>query len=326
MRLLAVLLLAGLTAPVLADEAKAPEPKPVKLGLRVVRVMPESHQALLYDKNRGTHVLVEVGKSIEGFIVRDIDEDEVTLAADGTSIVLAAPDQTPHPPMRGARELPGIAAVAKPADPYAAPTTPLPPADAAPVDPYGDVRAVEAPKVVDAGDGGVRVVTATGAAPATAQPAPPTPAPIVMGLEPARAIVTSGLTIDPAVAVVIPASPTETPPSPAPAPAAPVEPSELAITLGRAEVATALTDFAKLAASARGAFTPAGLRLDKLAEGSLYLKAGLMPGDIVSAVDGKPLHSIDDAADLYARAGGLKAATVLLVRNGKPLTLRVAIR
>ena len=45
--------------------------------------MPETHQALLYDKAAGTHVLVEVGKSVDGFTVEDIDEDEVTLVGDG---------------------------------------------------------------------------------------------------------------------------------------------------------------------------------------------------------------------------------------------------
>lgn len=336
MRLLAVLLLAGLTAPVLADEAKTPEPKPVKLGLRVVRVMPESHQALLYDKNRGTHVLVEVGKAIEGFTVQDIDDDEVTLAADGASIVLAAPDQgwRKHGPARADREVPGIATPTKPADPYAPPpvTTNSPaPAEVAPVDPYGDVRTVEAPKAIDTTE--PRVVSATGA-PVTPAPAatPPAAAPIAAtpittaAAPPATApaapapITTAGLQIDPAVAVVIP--PTAEPAAPDAAP----QPSELAIALVRADVAAALTDFGKLSTSAKGAFTPAGLRLDKLADGSLYVKAGLRPGDIVTAVDGKPLHSIDDAADLYARAGGLKAVTVLLVRGGKPLTLRVAIQ
>ena len=54
--------------------------------------------------------------------------------------------------------------------------------------------------------------------------------------------------------------------------------------------------------------------------------ATLRAGDTVSTVDGKALHTIDDAADLYARFAGVKAATVQLIRNGKPVTLRVAIQ
>ena len=78
----------------LADEANTPEPQPepapatvvapkAKTGLRVVRILPESNQALLFDKNRGTHVLAEVGSTIAGYTVDAIDEDEVTLSANG---------------------------------------------------------------------------------------------------------------------------------------------------------------------------------------------------------------------------------------------------
>ena len=45
MRLLTAMLLFGLTGSAIADEAKAPDPKPVRLGLRVVKVMPESGTA-----------------------------------------------------------------------------------------------------------------------------------------------------------------------------------------------------------------------------------------------------------------------------------------
>src|SRR5256885_438867 len=62
-----------------------------KVPLRVVRVMPESHQALLFDRSRSTHVLVEVGGKIDGYTVEDIDDDEVTLQLQGKQIVLAAP-------------------------------------------------------------------------------------------------------------------------------------------------------------------------------------------------------------------------------------------
>src|SRR5689334_4448113 len=62
-----------------------------KIPLRVVRVMPESHQALLYDRSRSTHVLVEVGGKVDGYTVDEIDDDEVTLQLGGKQFVLAAP-------------------------------------------------------------------------------------------------------------------------------------------------------------------------------------------------------------------------------------------
>ena len=57
----------------------------------------------------------------------------------------------------------------------------------------------------------------------------------------------------------------------------------------------------------------------------MFAKAGLRNGDVITAVDGQPVKSIDDAADLYIRAGSAKSAKVQLVRGGKPMTLRLAI-
>ena len=83
MRLVAGLLALTLTGSLAyADDAKDPEPQPAqvetarsKLSLRVVRVMPESHQALLFDRNRGTHVLADVGSVIGTYTVMEINED-----------------------------------------------------------------------------------------------------------------------------------------------------------------------------------------------------------------------------------------------------------
>jgi hypothetical protein len=280
MRFLSAILLLGLTAPSFADA-------PPKLGLRVVRVMPESGQALLFDKNHDTHVLIEVGKRIEGYTVTDIDEDEVTLTAEGSSMILAAPAvERQHVAPAKKPAVAAVKADPTPADPYGEPAP-----EAAP-------RVAEAPTPVAAGDGGVRVVTPAG-----------TPAPIV----------TPSLKIDPAVATVVPPD----------APAKIEQPAvveDAAITLAKPDVAKALADFGKLATAAKGGFTPEGLRLDRIAPDSLYAHAGLHDGDTVTAVDGKPLHSIDDAADLYARAGAIKTATVSVLRGGKPITLRVAIQ
>jgi len=72
-------------APPPAAPAPAPAVAPAakKLPLRVVRVLEDTQQALLFDKTKSTHVLVEVGKQIDGFTVTDIDEDSVTLTAEG---------------------------------------------------------------------------------------------------------------------------------------------------------------------------------------------------------------------------------------------------
>src|SRR5205085_2033925 len=96
--------------------------------------------------------------------------------------------------------------------------------------------------------------------------------------------------------------------------------------LSKKEVNTALLDFTALVGSIDGTFVAQGLELDKVKTGSIFAKAGLVAGDVIVAVDGRAMKSIDDAADLYARAGGMKQAKVEIVRGGKPQTLRVAIQ
>lgn len=245
--------------------------------------MPESHQALLYDKVRNTHVLVEVGKAIDGFTVTEVEDDEVTMTGDNTSVILTAPAPAPAPKAAPAP----VAAVKVEAK-----------KDATPEDPYGEEkpREVEAPKVAEA-------------------KAPDAPKPIE----------TPALKIDPAVAVVIADKPAVPDKDVVPAPPV-ADPTDANIALAKADVAAALADFGKLAGSVRGAQVANGIRIDKLAPTSMLAKVGLREGDIVTAIDGKPFRSIDDTADLYARAGGIKSATVVVLRNDKPLTLHVAIQ
>src|SRR5205085_512248 len=52
---------------------------------------------------------------------------------------------------------------------------------------------------------------------------------------------------------------------------------------------------------------------------------GIKKGDTITSVDGKPLRSFDDAADLYARMPAAKHVTVVLTRGTKLVTLKVAI-
>jgi hypothetical protein len=92
---------------------------------RLIRILPETNQALLLDKKRGKHVVVDVGESVGGFEVTEIDEDSVVLARPGESreYVLVA----------------GEAPAARLADPYPIPD-PAPTAPASPLlDPYADV-------------------------------------------------------------------------------------------------------------------------------------------------------------------------------------------
>jgi PDZ domain len=318
-----------------ADEATPPPAAPVaapaakKLPLRVVRVLTETHQALLFDKTKGTHVLVEIGQELDGFKVDDIDEDTVTLTPieGGAQVVLAGPDPSwrRHADGRdaGRATKPAVA----PEDPYAA---------AAPIDPYGadEVPPVEAP--IAAGDGGVRTVTApssTPVAPRTVSAAtgelafsPPAPtAPIVDTSSASNWSTLPAPDTAPTPAAITHAA--------APKPPATITSSDDAPTLlplptmlSKSDVAAALSNFGALAGSMRGSFTPAGAKIDSVAPDSLLAKAGLRPGDVITSINNQPLRSLDDAANLYARAGSMKVATIVFQRAGRPLMLRLAIQ
>jgi hypothetical protein len=497
-----------------------------KIPLRVVRVMPESHQALLFDRSRSTHVLVEVGSKIDGYTVEDIDDDEVTLQIQGKQIVLAAPARsnerrTDRGP-QGVRvrsvsaARPGDSRTADPqaddsqaddaratdpgaddppaadgesgdaqADDRAADTRPSHrrPAhrrataarsannagDPAPVDPYGEppVRVVRAPGAtgeppaagptsgsLDPGEGpgegqgegpgegqgeaqgggpgkgGVRVVQAPGSENSSAAPSEPrNTSPATRPIEPgddgvrvaeapgastaarsaapaadhksrirvaqapttarstgdqqtlsARAmadVLTGGMgardgrkptsSLFAARAADAPTAPgtasgsapsVSNPSSSAPSVSSPSAPSSAsaspatdaranaaaptardarsapapaaatgeAVLLSRGEVEAALADFARLTASIRGSFSASGVVVDGVGEGTLFQRAGLRAGDVIAAVDGTRLRSLDDAANVYARAAKATAMSAQIVRGGKPMTLHVAIR
>jgi type II secretory pathway component PulC len=109
---------------------------------RLVRILPETNQALLLDKKRGKHVLVDVGDAIGAYQVIEIEADQVVLGRDNDTreYVLVAGEATPTTRL---------------SDPYPIPT-PSPTGDGAALldpypagvlDPYGTegVREVQAP-------------------------------------------------------------------------------------------------------------------------------------------------------------------------------------
>ncbi len=513
MRLVAGVLALTLFAPFVRADDSDPPVRPAvtasartRVPLRVVRVMPESHQALLFDRRRETHVLAEVGSTVQGYLVEDIADDEVVLSRDGSQIVLAAPAQPRE--QRHARDGDDRTATQR-SDVAATP---------APLDPYGEIRTVpaadadrgagepadpaRADRVIEAGDGGVRVARApTGVSAAPIEPGadgvrvarapstePPIPAaasaPMVasssalptagpastpltdgspsalpmagpastplsatpsgapLAAEPANAPADHGAPTgaslgaptptspsapsptSPSATSSIPANatsdtllPTSSPTQPsslgiipadappaearaatarpasttgraararrpkaagnrqavdaraladilsadgptrstrsprAPAeltPAAPADvattpaaapastratseartatPSSGAIVLSRAEVDAALGDFAALSTAIHAQFSDAGVIVSDVASGTIFQRAGLEAGDTITSINGARLRSLDDAANLYARAATASALSIQLLRGGKPVTLRVVIQ
>jgi len=358
MRLVSALLFVALTGSVtLADEAKPADPKPEvsrsKVPLRVVKLLPETHQVLLLHKNKGTHVVAEVGQDVDGYIVDEIDEDEVTLVApNGAEVILTAPDMTwrrrqaerkaadaKKHPVTGAET---ASTEASPEDPYAdapavtaaasnasAPTAAAPSNASATGTPSGEVRVasagtnagnaappagvIPADPYADPNAGITAFAEAVGAEP----PAEGPPAPAANGSAPTAKAVPAKAKDDKAVdaAGTLAAAATGSP-----------APVANAFTLSRSEVDAALGDFGMTAITFDAKFVAEGLRIDAIAANTLLERAGLKKGDTIMAVDGKPLRSFDDAADLYARMQTAKAATVIVQRAGKPVTLKVTIR
>ncbi|HUS32095.1 MAG TPA: PDZ domain-containing protein [Kofleriaceae bacterium] len=364
MRFLRSLLFVALTGSIaLADETPPPssdakpadaqpENAPVaskrKVPLRVVRMLPETHQVLLFDKTKGTHVVAEVGQDIEGYIVDEIEDDEVTLVSPtGAEVILTAPDMTwrRRQAERRAEAKKPIVADPAPVDPYADP------AEAAATEP-ARMAAVTAPTAapIVAGSDGVRVASASGAtvtptdvaapadpyggdpavaaffeavgasspAPTTAPTAPATKAaPAASKSSSDGAALGAALTGSPAP-ISAPSATSSAPPAAATGPTT--------ASIKRTDIDAALGDFAGTASTFRATFTPSGLRFDDVTAGSLLSKVGLQKGDVVTNIDGQPLRSLDDAANLYARLPTARGSTIQVTRAGKPVTLRIAIQ
>lgn len=325
-----------------ADRA-AEAPVRQKVPLRVVRILPETNQALVYDRSSGgTHLLVTIGEKIGSYTVEAIDEDAVTLSDSGRQIVLAAPERPWRRRSPEARRPADLARAPRgeepaPADPYAGSAVPVSSPSAAtpgpaPADPYAvEIREVTAPSAA------APLASAPGAAGLVdpyAAPTAPAPVPADPYAEEIREVkapswaAPAAASPRPAVAPAPAVTPSPAPSrvaSPTPA-VAPAPAGGAAPVLTRAEVDAALANFSALTVAFRASFAPDGVKVESVLDGSVFAKAGLRAGDVIASVEGRPLRSLDDVAALYARAGSLRAVTAQVVRGGKLLTLRVSIQ
>ena len=79
-------------------------------------------------------------------------------------------------------------------------------------------------------------------------------------------------------------------------------------------------------ASLRTLPIPTGVAVAAVRPRSPASVAGLVPGDRIVAINGAPIRSLDDAANLYAQLSGLKQLTFDVVRGGGHVTLRADLR
>jgi S1-C subfamily serine protease len=82
----------------------------------------------------------------------------------------------------------------------------------------------------------------------------------------------------------------------------------------------ALSDQVSLARGPRG-----GFRLMRIAPGSFADRIGLLTGDIVLRIDGRPINGVEDASAAYAWLRITDKFTVEVVRDGRPVKLRYVI-
>ena len=314
----AAILLALITAgPALAEDR--PRQRVGKVTLRVTQVFPETHQALVYDKATNKHVVVTEGEQLGKYEIVEVGDDELIVRVSGRELVLPAEQPAPAAPAKPAE--PGLLdpyAMATPAPTVAAPSGP------GPLDPYAgiaptpaEIRVVVAPEAQRAGGSAAPLDPyAPIATPATPTPTPTKPdakPPVVAKPDPKPPVVAK------------PDAPPAGPPAPPATPAVEAIRAD-ALTLQRAELSAALADFDKLGRELGLARTGTGVKLARVPAGSYAHRMGFRAGDVVTAIDGAPIRSLDDAAGVYVRLGSAKKLAVEIDRGAAHGTLKFALK
>jgi hypothetical protein len=291
-----------------APNVAAPQAKPAKKKLgrvpfRVVKLLPETSQALVYDQDRRAHVLVAEGDTVGGFSVVEIDDDHLVVSREGREVVLVADPRAPQPVAGTVPEVVdpyGVMPTPTPTlDPYAAGGA-APKSGMAPIDPYAEPK----PRVVLAPASQRESLRGAGVVDPYAAPRSTDP-------------------------VIVSAPDKAKPIEATPAPGSPSAPEAIradVLTLKRTELESALADFTRLGKDIGFTKLPRGVKLGTVASTSYFWKLGLRSGDIVTAIDGKPLRTLDDAASAYVRLGSAQKLAVEVERGNARGTLRFALK
>jgi type II secretory pathway component PulC len=70
----------------------------------------------------------------------------------------------------------------------------------------------------------------------------------------------------------------------------------------------------------------AGFTITRMPAGSLLSDAGLRPGDVLTEVDGVPIESLATLIGLWPRLQAANSVHAIVLRNGQPVALSVALR
>jgi type II secretory pathway component PulC len=118
-------------------------------------------------------------------------------------------------------------------------------------------------------------------------------------------------------------------PDPAPAPAAPpaeapvMERRDVERRLGE-ESSRILAETTLVPSMDQGRI--AGFAITRMPEGTLLSDAGLMPGDVLTEVNGVPIDSLATLISLWPRLQAESTIEALVTRGGRPVTLSVSLR
>ena len=355
--------LAGVT-PAAAEGAEPPAPAAIKrtgkIPFRVVKLMPATQQALVFDRAASEHLVVQVGDELGAFQVIDIDDEELVLWSDGREVVLTVDPSAPaplavlahRPPTVVSAQAAAPGAVGPTATPVTVATTSAPvatvsaaavpaPAGQAPLDPYALAYLPSSSTLV------APVDPYAAAAPASSTPvdpyaadaapvdptAPAAPAALrtVMAPPAQRASLASAEVLDPYAEPTVVAAPAGSRPlQGVPAPTADAAlATEIRVgvlPIQRAQLEAAVTRFDTLVKDHGFEQTARGVRLLRVAPGSYAHGLGLRGGDVVTAIDGVPLRGLDDVASAYVRVATANELRLDIERGSTRGTLRFALR
>lgn len=309
-----------------------PSPLEAYAPLKVVGLMPDTSQALLWDEPAGEYKLAKVGDTLDGWKVLEISarDKRVTVGQDDIRDDLAL-TRLPRPNAMityatKVVTLPAKPAAAAPSADAAAPLpTPVPPTATVAPGPNAPVAtdmlaSPGAPGQAESSDPPSPIDPyAPVAAPAPVAVPAPIAAPV--GADPAEAVAP----LDPYAAQAIPAvTPTQ------PTVIADGPESQLAVerhAIRRSDLDREINDFDRLMATVQVApVSGGGFAITRLEPRSFPAALGLRQGDVVRSIAGQPVSNIDDAARVYARLRSVSSFVVEVQRASRRFLLHVDIR
>jgi general secretion pathway protein C len=101
---------------------------------------------------------------------------------------------------------------------------------------------------------------------------------------------------------------------------------ESSFLIARSAVAQALANPTSIARGARIQPTRNGLRLYAIRSSSVFAALGLQNGDVVHAVNGLEITSLEKGLEMFTRVRESNSLSVAITRRGKPVTLSYSIR